>query len=108
MLERDIGKTSIIFGRFLSYLAIHLVTFTPGSQAYQSMFAVQWGLAAVSFVCLNFMPESPFSSSPGARLTMPERLSRNPMAKMQTPKGVLLISESFEALAVESKQLSQL
>jgi MFS family permease len=51
---------TITFGQFLSYVAIRLVTSTPGSKAYQIMFAVQWGLAAVSFVCLYFIPESPF------------------------------------------------
>jgi Na+/melibiose symporter-like transporter len=51
---------AITFGQFLFYVAIRLVTFTPGSKAYQIMFAVQWGLAGVSFVCLYFIPESPF------------------------------------------------
>ncbi|KAI4851245.1 MFS hexose transporter [Aureobasidium sp. EXF-8845] len=51
---------AITFGQFLSYVAIRVVTFTPGSKAYQTMFAVQWGLAAVSFVCLYFIPESPY------------------------------------------------
>jgi Na+/melibiose symporter-like transporter len=44
----------------MAFVAIRAVTTIAGPEAYQRVFAVQWGLNIVGFAFIYFIPESPY------------------------------------------------
>ena len=50
----------IVAGQLIGYAVLMQSQTLPGSKSYRTLFAVQWGFAAVAVMILPFFPESPY------------------------------------------------
>jgi len=51
---------AIVLGQLLGYGVTRQASFYTGAATYKTIFAVQWGFAAVGLMILPFFPESPY------------------------------------------------